>query len=101
VLLITWYIAAIPEECMCWNGEKYIPVDCQDKTQPYQVIGLDQDKLEHFRKITKPDTLGIKDIGNIWYSKMDNEVEFFTVQGDHPVQQRSEEHTSELQSREN
>lgn len=87
VLLITWYIAAIPEECMCWNGEKYIPVDCQDKTQPYQVIGLDQDKLEHFRKITKPDTLGIEDIGNIWYSKIDNEVEFFTGPGHHPVQQ--------------
>uniref|UniRef100_F4C9S5 Uncharacterized protein n=1 Tax=Sphingobacterium sp. (strain 21) TaxID=743722 RepID=F4C9S5_SPHS2 len=87
VLFITWYIAAIPEECMCWNGENYIQVDCQDKTQTYQVIGLDEDKLKHFRKITKPDTLGIKDIGNVWYSKIDNEVEFFTGPGHHPVQQ--------------
>lgn len=87
VLFITWYIAAIPEECMCWNGENYIQVDCQDKTQTYQVIGLDENKLKHFRKITKPDTLGIKDIGNVWYSKIDNEVEFFTGPGHHPVQQ--------------
>ncbi|WP_343564135.1 hypothetical protein [Sphingobacterium sp.] len=87
VLLITWYIVAFPEECMCWNGENYIQVDCQDKTQPYPIIGLNNDKLEHFRKITKPDTLGIKDIGNIWYSKIDNEVEFFTGPGRHPVMQ--------------
>ncbi|WP_346083843.1 hypothetical protein [Sphingobacterium ginsenosidimutans] len=75
-----------PEDCMCWNGEKYIQVDCQDKTQAYQVIGLDQDRLKHFRKITEPDSLGVKDIGNIWYSKIDNEVEFFTGPGYHPVQ---------------
>jgi hypothetical protein len=75
-----------PEDCMCWNGERYIQVDCQDKTQRYRVIGLDQDKLEHFRKITRPDTLGLKDLGNIWYSKIDNEIEFFTAPGYHPIQ---------------
>jgi hypothetical protein len=75
-----------PEDCMCWNGERYIQVDCQDQTQRYQVIGLDQDKLEHFRKITRPDTLGLKDLGNIWYSKIDNEIEFFTAPGYHPIQ---------------
>ncbi len=77
-----------PEECMCWNGERYIQVECQDKTQRYQVIGLDKEKLEHFRKITRPDTLGLKDLGNIWYSKIDNEIEFFTAPGFHPVQPR-------------
>lgn len=77
-----------PEECMCWNGERYIQIDCQDKTQRYQVIGLDKEKLEHFRKITQPDTLGLKDLGNIWYSKIDNEIEFFTAPGFHPVQPR-------------
>ncbi|RKO68528.1 hypothetical protein D7322_26700 [Sphingobacterium puteale] len=75
-----------PEDCMCWNGERYIEVDCQDKTQRYRVIGLDQEKLEHFRKITRPDTLGIKDMGTIWYSKIDNEIEFFTAPGYHPIQ---------------
>ncbi|MDM1295352.1 hypothetical protein HX021_13775 [Sphingobacterium sp. N143] len=88
-LIVTIFITIhflTPEDCMCWNGEKYIQVDCQDKTQAYQVIGLDQDRLEYFRKITQPDSLGVKDIGNIWYSKIDNEVEFFTGPGYHPVQ---------------
>lgn len=77
-----------PEDCMCWNGERYIQVDCQDQTQRYQVVGLDKVKLEHFRKITRPDTLGLKDMGNIWYSKIDNEIEFFTAPGYHPIQPR-------------
>ncbi|WP_336833585.1 hypothetical protein [Sphingobacterium siyangense] len=75
-----------PEECMCWNGEKYIEVDCQNKTQPYQVIGLDKHKLEGFVKITRPDTLGPKDVGRVWYSKINHEVEFFTGPGYHPTE---------------
>ncbi|QMV68784.1 hypothetical protein HS960_14460 [Sphingobacterium paramultivorum] len=75
-----------PEECMCWNGEKYIEVDCQSKTQPYQVIGLDKNKLEGFVKITRPDTLGPKDVGRVWYSKINHEVEFFTGPGYHPTE---------------
>lgn len=75
-----------PEDCMCWNGKEYIQVDCQDKTQRYQVIGLDKEKLEGFKKITKLDTLKEEDIDHIWYSKIDNEVEFFTAPGRHPTQ---------------
>ncbi|MGJ1193289.1 hypothetical protein [Sphingobacterium siyangense] len=73
-------------DCMCWNGEKYIEVDCQSKTQPYQVIGLDKNKLEGFVKITRPDTLGPKDVGRVWYSKINHEVEFFTGPGYHPTE---------------
>ncbi|WP_343555568.1 hypothetical protein [Sphingobacterium sp.] len=75
-----------PEDCMCWNGKKYIEVDCQSKTQPYQVIGLDKNKLEGFVKITRPDTLGPKDVGRVWYSKINHEVEFFTGPGYHPTE---------------
>lgn len=75
-----------PEECMCWNGEKYIEIDCQSKTQPYQVIGLDKNKLEGFVKITRPDTLSPKDVGRVWYSKINHEVEFFTGPGYHPTE---------------
>ncbi len=75
-----------PEDCMCWNGKEYIQVDCQDKTQRHQVIGLDKEKLEGFKKITNTDTLTEEDIDHIWYSKIDNEVEFFTAPGRHPTQ---------------
>lgn len=74
-----------PEECMCWNEEQYAVVDCQDKMQRHHVIGLDKNKLAFFRKIKQPDTLGLKDVGHVWYSKIDNEVEFFTQPGLHPI----------------
>ncbi|KGE13621.1 hypothetical protein [Sphingobacterium deserti] len=73
------------KNCMCWNGEEFVAVYCHTKQQRYQVIGLDEDKLESFRKITQPDTLGLKDVGHVWYSKIDNEVEFFTQPGLHPI----------------
>lgn len=75
-----------PKDCMCWNGKEYVQVDCQDKTQRYQVIGLDKEKLDRFKKITQLDTLKEEDIDHIWYSKIDNEVEFFTAPGRHPTQ---------------
>lgn len=84
-ILFTLHVLT-PEDCMCWNGEYYVEVDCQKKGLRHQIIGLDPSKLETFRKITKPDTLGIKDLGNVWYSKIDNEFEFFTGSGYHPVQ---------------
>ncbi|MNN94928.1 hypothetical protein D3C81_2136440 [compost metagenome] len=49
------------------------------------VIALDQNKLENFQKINSKDTLGMEDVGKVWYSKIGNEVEFFTSSGKHPV----------------
>lgn len=80
------YNIIIPADCMCWNGARYVEVDCQDKGQPYQIIGLDKNKLAYFQKITRPDTLNYEDIGKVWYSKINNEVEFFTYPGHHPIQ---------------
>lgn len=85
-VLFAVYNIFTPADCMCWNGERYVEVDCQDKGQPYQVIGLDKNKLVHFQKITRPDTLNHDDVGKVWYSKINNEVEFFTYPGHHPVE---------------
>jgi len=74
-----------PEDCMCWNGERYVEVDCADKTQRYQIIGLNKQQLDYFERIKRKDTLSIADVGRVWYSKIDNEVEFFTQPGLHPV----------------
>lgn len=73
------------KECMCWNGIRYIEVECRDNKQPNQIIGLNEDKLHNFEKIMEPDTLSKADVGKVWYSKIDNEVEFFTHAGHHPV----------------
>ncbi len=74
-----------PEDCMCWNGERYVKVDCADKTQRYQIIGLNKQQLDYFERIQRKDTLSVADVGRVWYSKIDNEVEFFTQPGLHPV----------------
>ncbi|PRD56830.1 hypothetical protein [Sphingobacterium gobiense] len=85
-VLFVVYNIFTPANCMCWNGERYVEVDCQDKGQPYQVIGLDKNKLIHFQKITRPDTLNREHVGKVWYSKINNEVEFFTYPGHHPIE---------------
>lgn len=73
------------KECMCWFKDQYIVVDCiNNNLRNKNVIALDQDKLDNFKKITRYDTLGIKDVNKIWYSKVNNEVEFFTEAGKHP-----------------
>jgi len=85
-VLFVVYNIFTPADCMCWNGERYVEIDCQDKDQPYQIIGLDKNKLLHFQKIMRTDTLNHEDVGKVWYSKINNEVEFFTHPGHHPVE---------------
>ncbi|MFD2902550.1 hypothetical protein [Sphingobacterium anhuiense] len=85
VIITIAIFSFINKECMCWNGIKYIKVDCRDNTQSNQIIGLNEDKLNNFEKIMKPDTLTKTDVGKVWYSKIDNEVEFFTHAGHHPI----------------
>lgn len=73
------------KECMVWFKDRYIVVDCLDNNMWNQkVIALDEDRLKNFRKITRYDTLGLKDVNRIWYSKVNNEIEFFTTAGLHP-----------------
>lgn len=76
------------KQCMSWTGDRYIEVDCDYKHPHYDVIALDEPTLKNFKKIDRPDTLTNKDINRVWYSKIDNEVEFFTAAGSHPVNRR-------------
>ncbi|MFD2969922.1 hypothetical protein [Sphingobacterium bambusae] len=86
LVLIVWNVTYLrSEDCMCWNGERYVEVNCADKTQRYQIIGLNKQQLDYFERIQRKDTLSVADVGRVWYSKIDNEVEFFTQPGLHPV----------------
>jgi len=73
------------EGCMIWMGDRYKQVSCNQKQGDAMVIALDTSKLVHFKKITKQDTITARSVGRVWYSKIDNEVEFFTADGYHPV----------------
>jgi len=68
------------KQCMYWNGKEYVPEDCgQTKNN---LVAIDQKKVANFKRITRPDT--ITSTKNIWYSKHQNEVEFFTDNGVNP-----------------
>lgn len=73
------------EECMYWDGNKYVASPCDIKIPNKNIIALDTFNLKYFQKINAIDTLTSYSIGKTWYLKMDNKVEFFTSNGYHPV----------------
>ncbi|MDN5289037.1 MAG: hypothetical protein JWR38_5311 [Mucilaginibacter sp.] len=70
-------------ECMYWTGDHYQAISCNQKISGTTIYALDTLQLNHFKRITTPDT--IKSLRGIWYSKIDNVVEFYTADGFHPV----------------
>lgn len=72
-------------QCMCWKEDHYVAVDCEEKILGTEIVALDADKLKYFEKINRPDTLTAADVNRVWYSKINNQVEFFTGPGMHPV----------------
>ncbi len=70
---------------MYWNGERYIGTDSRYISPGINVVAMNTHKLQHFRKIMRKDTLtDVNALGKIWYSKYNNEVEFFTDDGIDP-----------------
>lgn len=67
-------------QCMYWSGEEFIPARCSETANG--LIALDRKLVDNFKKITTPDT--ISSIKNVWYSKHQNVVEFFTADGKNP-----------------
>lgn len=73
------------EECMYWKENHFESIACNQDSLNINAIALNPERLNHFQKITRIDTLKENCIGKIWYSKIDNELEFFTGSGMHPV----------------
>jgi len=73
-------LQTLSKQCMYWNGKEYVPEDCNHIKE--NLIAIDSKKVSNFKKITRPDT--IRSIKGIWYSKYQNEVEFFTADGKNP-----------------
>jgi hypothetical protein len=73
------------EQCMYWAGDHYKPVLCNLKFEHTPVYALDADKVQHLKRITKPDTITKKSIGRLWYAKVNGNIEFYTSPGYHPV----------------
>lgn len=85
IMGVAYWKGVPPDGCMYWTGTEYKAVDCDTQIKDAQVIALNQQKLDHFKKITLPDTMTFNSLKKVWYSKINNQVEFFTSKGKHPV----------------
>ncbi len=73
------------KQCMYWDGEKYIAIHCDEVDPQLDIIALNSEKQQQFKRITRKDTLTKDHVNKVWYSKINTEVEFFTCPGLHPV----------------
>lgn len=79
-----WHRTGPAGSCMYWSGDHYQLITCSQKIPNTPIMPLDTEKLNNFKKITLPDTITHRTKGRIWYSKINNKVEFFTAAGEHP-----------------
>lgn len=80
------FLSESDRQCMYWSGEQFIEADCLSKLPNVELIALERSKLDHFRKIKRPDTLTENHINKVWYFKTGNKLELFTMEGKHPEQ---------------
>lgn len=80
------YLSSINrKKCMYWTGNNYEATGC-DIVGDTPIIALDEYKLAHLKRITKPDTLTLKDVGKVWYVKIKiDSPEFYTDSGVYPL----------------
>lgn len=82
---------------MYWDGERYIGTDSSYISPGIDIVAMNVHKLLHFKKIMRKDTLtDVNSLGKTWYSKYNNEVEFFTDDGIDPDNGRELRKTSSL-----
>jgi nitrate reductase NapE component len=80
-----WLNVFNKNECMYWKEDHYETIACNDVSPNLSAIAIDENRLEEFKKLRRLDTLREDCIGKIWYSKIDNKLEFFTNSGKHPI----------------
>ncbi len=86
VTITLWRVGIHKGNCMYWDSDHYELVACDKKKPDVLVIAADDNMLRNFKKITREDTITAAALGHVWYSKIDNLVEYFTADGYHPVQ---------------
>lgn len=70
---------------MYWNNDRYKATDSSNLGPQFEVIPMNKSLFKYFKKINREDTLTVENaMGNVWYDKSNNNVEFFTSPGIHP-----------------
>ncbi len=82
-------VAAYEKSCMYWNENEYKPADCKDGNPLLTLVPKDTVQIKYFKRITRKDTLTVENaLGRTWYSKVNGNVEFFTMDGIDPENKR-------------
>jgi hypothetical protein len=79
------FVSTGPQGCMYWVGDHYQQISCSQKPGDTLVIPLDSERLLHFKKITRPDTITENALGSIWCVKFQGAYECYTSPGYHPI----------------
>ncbi len=73
---------------MYWTGNQYKSIPCNEKFGDAAIIALDTFKVNHLKRITRPDTITHNSLGKVWYKKIKRDsVEFYTSGGEYPLDQ--------------
>ncbi|ALL06069.1 hypothetical protein AQ505_11545 [Pedobacter sp. PACM 27299] len=76
---------ALNEKCMYWNGNYYVPIECDKYAISKPTLPLNMQTLHNLKKVRWPDLLTKNDLGKVWYVKRDGKPEFFTDSGRYPL----------------
>lgn len=70
---------------MIWNDDHYECIECNDKSTDAPHYPIDHELIDHFKRITQPDTLTYHSVRKVWYSNYKGRVEFYTASGPNPL----------------
>ncbi|HEV7330439.1 MAG TPA: hypothetical protein VGN63_05310 [Flavisolibacter sp.] len=71
--------------CMYWTGDHYEETPCQEERKDRLKFPMDLQKMKNFKRILREDTITERSIGNIYYIKINGNIEYYTSGGKHPV----------------
>lgn len=86
----------IEPKCMIWKNDHYEKSDCQQSTNRedlkfVQIFPYDKQLFEKFKKLTITDTTTFFNTNGepiVWYSKQNNNCEYFSSEGIHPISRK-------------
>lgn len=73
------------EKCMYWTGYHYEPISCDKTADNSIIVPLNMNKMKSMKKLPFFTKVTKRDIGRMWWGKVDGRPEYFTDSGMHPV----------------
>jgi hypothetical protein len=72
--------------CMYWIGDHYEAIPCNEERKDRLILPMDAEKMKNFKRILKEDTITEKSIGYVYYIRIDRRIEYYTTEGNHPIE---------------